>query len=105
MATGIIGAHQHHAAVYAGISETEQRIGRHIDADHLHRGQRTRAEYGGAGGGFQSNFFIRRPFGNDIGLELGNVLENFSAGSPRISAGIQYAGFPGSLRNRFVSRQ
>ena len=105
MAAGIVSTDQDQAAVDAAVGKAEQGIRRHIDADHLHGGQGPAADHRHADRCFQRNFLIRRPFSQDIVLELRDVFQNFRAGRSRIGRGVNDAGLPGALRDGFVARQ
>ena len=105
MATRIVRADQHKSPVHTAVGKTEQRIGRDIDADHLHGGQRPAADDRNPDRRLQRHFFIRRPFGDDIFLKFGDIFKDFRTGSSRVRRSIHYASLPGALSYRLISRQ
>ena len=101
---GVVGDENHQAAANAGVRQREERIGGDVEADVLHGDERRGAGQRDAGGDLERDLLVGRPLGVDAG-ERAEALEDLR----RRRAGIAHAdrgtGFPGTLRDRFVSRQ
>ena len=80
----IIRHADHHAGVYAGIRDGEQRVCRDVEPHMLHAAKAALSRKGSAKRGFHSNFFIRRPFRIDLRI-FGRRFADFRAGRSRIA--------------------
>ena len=100
----VVRGHYHEAAVDARVGEREERVGRDVEADVLHRGERARTRYRSAGRGLERDLFVSRPLGIDPGvLVRREVFENLRRGRSGIRGGEVQPGFPRASGRRLVS--
>ncbi|MPN18453.1 hypothetical protein SDC9_165813 [bioreactor metagenome] len=63
MHSRVVGYAYDHTAVYAGVGECEQRVGRDVEPDVLHAAEAALSGKRRAAGGFHGNLFVRSPLG------------------------------------------
>ena len=103
MAAGVIGSNNDVRAVHAHVTGSEQRVGRHIQAHHLHGADGTGACHGRAIGYLGSHLFIGCPLAVHILFVLGHVLQDLGAGSSGVSGTDLDPGFVYATGSGFVT--
>ena len=81
----------------------EERIGRHVQPDVLHRHHRRRAAEGRAEGHLEGHLFVGRPFG--VAAEGVKVFENLGRGRAGVSGAQGHAGVARRQGHGFISAQ
>jgi len=99
----IIGADDDQSTFNSGVAHRENRIGCDVDADMLHHSQRSRPAKSCTDGDFHRHFFIGGPLRVNT-VVFCEFLEDFRAGSPRITGAESRAAFKSASGNGLVSR-
>ena len=100
---GIVGHHQNVTAVHARIGHGEENIGRHVEADVLHRANHPRTGERCAQRHFCGHFLIWRPLG--FPAEGAEFLEDLRGRRARIARSESHAAMQRRQRHRLVAAQ
>ena len=89
----VVGHADDHARVAADVAHRETRVGRHVQADVLHRREGAAADKGGADRRLKGDLFVGRPLAGYAVLVLfGNVFQYLRAGRAGIRGGEGHSG-------------
>ena len=102
--SGVVSRDEAHAAVDAGVGEGQQRVGRDVEADVLHRREGAAAYEGCADSRLEGDLLIGRPFtGDAVFVVLGNILQYLRAGRAGIRGGKGHTGLVKAAGNGLVA--
>lgn len=103
--SGVVRRNEAHAAVDAGVGKGQQRVGRDVQADMLHRREGAAADDGGSDRRLEGDLLVGCPLaGYGVFVLLGNILQYLRARGAGIRGGKGHAGLVKAAGDGLVAR-